>query len=113
MQDLLKKNKLVILVAVIVVCGVVWYSFLGGDTTTQNVLTSQTADSLPAIKDREALDILLQLRAIQLNGNIFNDPSFQSLSDTRTEIVPEPVGKRNPFAPFIGSTTSPADAKAR
>lgn len=46
------------------------------------------------------LRTLQQLRSIGFNEEIFNDARFQSFVDYRQPIVPEPVGRQNPFAPI-------------
>jgi hypothetical protein len=68
--------------------------------------------------DRDIVNVLLQLRAVTLSGTIFTDPTFMTLQDFGSEIVPEPVGRPNPFAPLglntqaststaAGTTTTP------
>ncbi len=52
---------------------------------------------------------LSNLHTIKLNGAIFQDPAFQSLSDFGVTIPPQPTGRRNPFAP-LGSTQTAASA---
>jgi hypothetical protein len=54
------------------------------------------------------------MRNIRLDGRIFDDPAFQALVNTERQIVREPVGRPNPFAP-IGSdmqVASPLDAQS-
>ena len=46
------------------------------------------------------MGVLLDLRAIRLDGQIFSDPAFQSLRDSSVDIVLEPIGRVNPFAPL-------------
>jgi hypothetical protein len=58
-----------------------------------NVLSEASRDT------QEFLRTLQQLRDIKLNQEIFNDARFQTFADHRQAIVPEPVGRRNPFAP--------------
>lgn len=56
--------------------------------------------------DKDLVSTLLQLRAVSLTGTIFSDPSFQALQDFGTQIIPEPVGRPNPFAPASYRSTS-------
>ncbi|MBI2612332.1 hypothetical protein HYW59_00750 [Candidatus Kaiserbacteria bacterium] len=58
--------------------------------------------------DKELVGSLLQLRAVSLGGTIFSDPAFIELQDFGTQIIPEPVGRPNPFAPtsYRGTSTS-------
>lgn len=95
------KNKLVVLVLVgVVLAGVVWYSFLRDDSTA--LLKTQDLTEATNV-DGDVVGVLLQLRAVSLSGTIFTDPAFQILQDFGSEIIPEPVGRPNPFAP-IGNT---------
>lgn len=50
----------------------------------------------------DLLILLLELKTIQFNSDIFNDKAFLNLKDFSTEIQPQSVGRRNPFSP-IGS----------
>jgi hypothetical protein len=49
--------------------------------------------------EEELISELLKLRSIKLDNRIFTSPAFQSLEDFGHELVPEPVGRPNPFAP--------------
>jgi hypothetical protein len=52
----------------------------------------------------EQQNLLAKISAIQLNGEIFDNPSFKSLQDWEVPLVPQEVGKANPFAPIGGPT---------
>lgn len=102
------KNKIVILVLVgVVLAGVVWYSFMR-DTGAAPLLKTEDLTQANGV-DSDVVAILLQLRAVSLAGTIFTDPVFRSLQDFGSEIVPEPVGRQNPFAPLgvVGTSTPP------
>lgn len=107
----ISQHKLLFIIIVVLVAGGVWYglSSSGEPTallTTQDLTTgSPTADSA----DQQLVGSLLTLRAVTLSGTIFSDTAFMSLQDFGTTIVPEPVGRPNPFEP-IGSST-PAAAR--
>lgn len=98
------QNKIVILVVgSILVAAAGWYIFLR-DTAVTPLL--QTEDLTTATgTDKDIVETLLMLRAITLSGTIFTDPAFVTLKDTGIQIVPEPVGRPNPFLPLTGSTT--------
>ncbi len=56
-----------------------------------------------AVRDgQEFLFRLQQVRSVKLNGALFEDPRFHSLLDIRQELVPETVGRENPFLPLEG-----------
>jgi hypothetical protein len=98
-----------ITIAGMLLAGFVWYSFLREDA--QPLLNTQ--DLTQASVDSDVVGGLLQLRAVSLSGTIFTDPAFQSLQDFGSEIIPEPVGRPNPFAPLSSApvaTTSQAQA---
>jgi hypothetical protein len=75
--------------------------------TTSGTTGSPSADS----SDQELVATLLALRAVTLSGTIFQDPAFISLSDFSTPIVPEPVGRPNPFAPLQSGTSTPDNSR--
>lgn len=107
---ILKSKLMILILAGVVLAGVVWYSFMR-DKSTQLLQTQDLTVSTGA--DSDVVNVLLQLRAVSLSGTIFTDPAFQSLQDFGSQIVPEPVGRQNPFAPLGSaaaavSTSTPA-----
>ena len=101
---LFQNKTLMLVIGSVLVAGASWYLFLR-DTTSAPLL--QTQDLTAASEaDKEVVETLLQLRAITLSGTIFTDPAFTSLKDTGIQIVPEPVGRPNPFAPLPITATS-------
>ena len=103
MIDLLKKNKIVLIIIAVLVAGFVWYGMSGSDTPQGGLIKSDElggTGSPETTAERAMLETLFQLKAIQLSGSIFSNPAFQALRDFRTEIVAEPVGRENPFAPL-------------
>ncbi len=55
---------------------------------------------------QQVLALLGKLKAIQLDNEIFSDPTFQSLQDFSIEIAPQPIGRSNPFLPVGFANTS-------
>lgn len=106
------QNKIVILlVGGVALAGMVWYSFLrdrgdGALLQTDDLTQATEADS-------DIVSTLLELRAVSLSGTIFTDPAFLLLQDFGSEIVPEPVGRPNPFAPLQGAAAASASAGLR
>lgn len=101
MKELLEKYKTLIIVAVVVVVGFILYTvfFTGGSGSA--LLTSQSS-ATSVTGDEELPVLLVNLKSITLDGALFNDPAFRSLVDFGQELVPEPTGRLNPFAP-VGS----------
>ena len=107
MGRLLGNNKTYIFVGIgiLLVVGAWWG--LSGGTPSDSLLTTQSTSNL-SDTEKGLVDTLLQLRAVTLSGTIFSDPAFMVLRDFGTQIVPEPVGRLNPFAPATGIQESAA-----
>jgi hypothetical protein len=91
-----KYKNLLIAVAVIAVLFIGYSLLFSNDDaplTAQEVSTSNPVE-------QELLGLLLELRSIELNAALFGDARFESLRDFSQQIVAEPVGRQNPFAPF-------------
>jgi hypothetical protein len=97
MIDLVKQHKIYTLVIVVLLIAAAWYGFT--QTSAPPALsTTVTSDTNP--QDQQLVTTLLTLQAVSLNGTIFSDPGFVSLKDFTTQIVSEPVGRPDPFAPL-------------
>jgi hypothetical protein len=106
------QNKVVLLVVGgILIAGVVWYSFLRDRSGEQQLLQSDNLTEATEA-DSDIVSTLLELRAVSLSGTIFSDPAFLQLQDFGKAIVPEPVGRPNPFAPLPGQAAAAAAAAA-
>ena len=105
-------NKQVVGVALtilLVLAGVLFYSL--GDDRGDSALTSTDASALDGVLGRELLMTLATLKSTALDAAIFDDTVFQSLRDAGVEIAPQPVGRRNPFAPFGAASEESKSAK--
>ena len=80
-----------------------WYLF-GGSGGNDALVSTEVVTSA---SDSELVSTLIQLRAVTLSGTIFSDPVFMSLKDFGVQILPEPVGRPNPFAPLGQTTPTP------
>ena len=65
------------------------------------VVSSQKsiASSEATLEAQNFLAKLRRLQEIDLDGSLFNDSSFASLVNFRQDLVEEPTGRENPFAP--------------
>ena len=97
------KTTILITLGVIVVIGI-WWGF-SQETPSTSLIETQTS-SVVSPEDRGLVDTLLQLRAVSLSGTIFSDPAFMSLRDFGKQVIPEPVGRPNPFAPVSTRPTT-------
>ncbi len=93
------KNKIVIACGVVALAGLIYWGMTGSSAEAPLLQTENVANA----SDEDIVSTLLTLRAVSLSGTIFSDPVFMSLKDFGKEIVPEPVGRDNPFAPLPAS----------
>jgi hypothetical protein len=100
----ISQHKLIVILVVIVVLGVGWYALSGSPSSEPTLTTTPVSGSSPA--DQNLLSTLLALRAVKLDATIFSNPAFMSLKDFSTKIIPEPVGRTNPFAPLPSSASA-------
>jgi hypothetical protein len=89
--------------AVIVLYG--GYVFFFAPTSEEAFTATQTVGVLGS--DQELIALLLELKSIHLDDTLFMDPLFKSLEDFGKELVTEPVGRLNPFAPIDGLVSKP------
>jgi len=104
MRTFLLKYKNFVLFAVIIVFVYLGYSYFFGGATTESDLVTQQVDQSATIVGQDLLSTLLELRTLSLDERIFADRVFQSLQDFSQPITPLPIGRKNPFAPFGGSS---------
>lgn len=93
------QNIAFVVVALIIAFVAYTYLFTGKVTP---ILTEQTISPV-ASADQDLISLLLQLKAITLDESIFSDQTFTGLEDFSRELIPEAVGRENPFAP-LGSS---------
>lgn len=100
-MNFFKQHKNIILGLIAVVLLFVGYVVLFGGEDDGAALTSESPSGESAVGS-DLLTLLLELNSLELNATIFENPLFQQLQDFSQELVPEPVGRNNPFAP-VGS----------
>ncbi len=80
----------------IVIVGVLgYYLYVQDGTLVSRTVSTSNEASLQAA---EFLARLNELKELNLDDTIFNDPRFRSLQDIRQDVIPVPVGRPNPFA---------------
>lgn len=96
----LSGNTIFLVVATLIVAGgIYWYFFTG---SPQAPITA-VGPSNAAQAQFETL--IGELGPITFDLTILSDPRFAALVDLTTPISPEPVGRRDPFAPVPGVST--------
>lgn len=97
MIDIIKQNKIILVVLVVIIVAFAWFG-LSEKTPTTSVLSNESRSSA-SVSEQEILRLLLDMRSIQLDSSIFENQAFASLRDFGRDIIPEPVGRTNPFVP--------------
>lgn len=102
-------KRLKILVIILVVLAILFVYMLYSSNKTsgpeQNVITvtgegqvagQNSSDS----ESREILEMLARLKAAKMDTDFLNEKAFKNLVDHSVELIEEPVGRINPFAPL-------------
>lgn len=103
----MNKNLLVLLGLSLLIAGGAWYGLSGSNSDSSLLETNVVAGG-----QSDIVATLLALRSVSLSSSIFSDPAFTVLRDFGTQILPEPVGRSNPFAPLSsgsGTTTQESE----
>jgi len=99
MDDFIRRYQNILIIIGLVVAAFVAYSlFFTG--TPRDALTTENIDPTSSAVEQELIGLLLQLRSIELDVSFFSDTRFRSLEDFGQDVVNEPVGRTNPFAPL-------------
>jgi hypothetical protein len=104
-MELIRKNFAVVGIVVIVVLAATLYVLMSGGSTTAvettegGALVAVQGADIEAQDDPDVLKLLLEMRAIKLDGRLFTSPAFRVLQDTGKEVIKEPQGRNNPFSP--------------
>ncbi len=105
-MQILKENKIIIIIIAIIIAILIWYGMSKGKSADNPLTSSSMSSSQKSVDDRDLLQLLTDMRNIRLDGHIFESTAYLSLQDFSRNIVPEPVGRQDPFAPV----TQPKDA---
>ena len=100
------KNIVIGIIVIIILFGA--YKFLvNKKEPEQNLVSSSTAvvpknfDTRTQSSDlspKESAVTLQRVKRVRIDSDIFSSDMFESFYDFRTEILPEPVGKADPFS---------------
>jgi hypothetical protein len=94
----MKTNTILIIVtAIIAVAGAYWYYF--ARTGNEPSLTASDTENIAMVRFQT---LASELESISFDTRIFSEPNFMALIDLTTPIIPETVGRTDPFAPIPG-----------
>jgi hypothetical protein len=88
-------QNIIILGGIIAILGLGY--FLYTNNTKLDAGMNTKLDLQIAAENAEFVSRLKELQAIELRGEIFADPRFISLTNYGVPVIPEPVGRVNPF----------------
>lgn len=99
----MKSNStFLIAIALVIMGGLYWYFFIGKSEELPLTPSSSVGSENPAQTKFQTL--VSQLQPISFDSSIFSDPNFTLLVDLTTPVVPETLGRLDPFAPLSGAT---------
>jgi hypothetical protein len=99
MMHFLKQYQAVIGLVAVVAAAFIAYTIFFAHPAEPALTQTSVATSQDAV-DQQLIALLLTLHGIKLDASLFDNPKFKSLKDYGKELVPEPVGRPNPFAPL-------------
>ncbi len=88
-------QNLIALLGIVVIGGVGYYLYVSNSGLEGTTISTANEASIQAA---QFLSRLNELKTLNLDDSIFNDPRFRSLVDMRADVMPVPVGRPNPFA---------------
>jgi len=91
---------LIVLAVVAIIGAVVIFNALSGTPTDDEIITE--GQETASVDEMLFLNLASQIESISFDAKLFTDPRFMSLVDIRTAIVPEQVGRKDPFANLSG-----------
>ncbi len=97
-----KLKKPMIVIAVLIGGFVVYNTFVKQDQKSTALLKTSNVGN-PGSPEENLLPLLLKIQNVTLDEKLFLDPVFRALVDRSQSIVPESVGKSNPFEGAITS----------
>ena len=99
-MQFLMRNKMIIGIGVVALIAFIYFGMGNSSGPTSLIKTTGVNDNGP---DQGLIETLIALRAVKLDGTIFGETAFTGLQDFSTQIIPEPIGRSNPFAPLISA----------
>jgi hypothetical protein len=103
MNNNTRTNVILIVLALLVAAGALYMLFARGDE--ESTVSETEAPGTEA--ERSFLALTAEIGSISFETSVFTDPRFSALRDIRTQIVPETLGRPDPFAPLQGVPAAP------
>ncbi len=92
--------KKIIIAAVVLAALFVAYSFFfKSEDTGSLIVTEDAISSKQFAAGKELISLLVDMKSLKLNSDIFENNIFMNLQDFGLSLPPEPQGRANPFLP--------------
>jgi len=100
-MDFIKKNKNVLmLIGVLLLALAAYWYWQSGNNGNEPPLSASPPQTTASLAGQDILNLLNQLRSIQIDSSVFENPAFKSLVDYRIATTAEPLGRPDPFEPL-------------
>lgn len=96
------RNTLILIIVGVILLGVAAYMVFFRDRGGDGVVP---VDGPASSAEFTFMTLASQIEPIVFDTGVLDDPRFMALEDIRTAVIPEPSGKRDPFAPIPGLVT--------
>lgn len=96
-RELMKKNQKVVIAVVVALILFSVYNTFFKPAVVDETITGESKEIINSEVGREIINTLNQLKAINIDTDIFDDPLFENLYDFSRPLPKQPVGKTNPF----------------
>lgn len=87
-------QNILVLGGIMILAGLGYFIFVQNGSSE---LGNTQVENLAAAETVQFLQRLHELEQMSLDGSIFSDPRFTSLTSFTQPVMPEPYGKANPF----------------
>lgn len=107
-------SKAPAIVGVLLVIGAVFYYFYTASNAvpvspeSSLSISSGLAGAGGATVGADVLNLLSQIKGLNIDTSFFQSSTYESLNDFSVTIPAEPVGKADPFIPIPGAAVPPA-----
>jgi len=96
----MSRNTIIaIVIGLVVLAAAAYMLFFRTDASA----VSSSVPTTPA--EATFVNLAEQLKPLGFDTTILSDPRFIALTDIHTAILPEPIGRKDPFAPLAGLQT--------
>jgi len=98
MRELFQKIKLPLILIAVLFAGFIVYNSFMKAPPSKSILKQTSGAAASTTPDRDFLPLLQQIQGVTLDQKLFIDPVFRALADWSQQIIPESIGKQNPFS---------------